>query len=175
MLEREEEVQHLEIEGLGKVEAEVAGLEVEGLYGLLRGAISHPSISSAPSPPKKACHIPSAPSGAYRYHTQSLWSCNKNGRTGIGGCLSSFRGSSPHQHAAPLHSIRGHQKGVQMLVWRLHRGTINLMCYNLHTCAQSALLGWGWCVPLVANCSSTQTHSGTTRKVILISKYHTHL
>ena len=45
--------------GLGNVEVAVPGLEVEGLYGLLREAISHPSISSAPSPPKKAHHTPS--------------------------------------------------------------------------------------------------------------------
>ena len=40
--------------------AAVAGSEVEGFYGLLRGAISHFSISSAPPPPKKVCHTPSA-------------------------------------------------------------------------------------------------------------------
>ena len=55
----EEEAQHLEMEGLGKVEVAVAGLEVEGFYGLLRGAIAHSSISSAP-PLKKAHHISSA-------------------------------------------------------------------------------------------------------------------
>ena len=56
----EEEAQCLETAGLGKIEAAVAGLEVEGLYRLLRGAILHPSISSAPPPPKKAHHSPSA-------------------------------------------------------------------------------------------------------------------
>ena len=56
----DEEVQHLEMEGLGKMEVAVAGSNVEGFYGLLRGAISHPSVSSAPPPPKKAHHIPSA-------------------------------------------------------------------------------------------------------------------
>ena len=44
---------------LGKVETVVAGSEAEGFYGLLRGAISHPSVSSAPPLPKKAHHIPS--------------------------------------------------------------------------------------------------------------------
>ena len=43
----EEEAQCLEMEGLGKVEATVAGSEAEGFYGLLRGAIAHSSISSA--------------------------------------------------------------------------------------------------------------------------------
>ena len=32
-------------------------------------------------------------------------------------------------------------KCVQMLGWGLHRGTINLTCYNLHTCTQSAFGG----------------------------------
>ena len=56
----EEEAQCIETAGMGKIEMVVAGSEVEGLYGLLRGAISHPSISSAPPPPKKAHHSPSA-------------------------------------------------------------------------------------------------------------------
>ena len=45
---------------LGNIEVKVAGLEVEGLYMLLRGAILHPSISSALPPPKKVHHSPSA-------------------------------------------------------------------------------------------------------------------
>ena len=58
----EEEVQCIEMAWSGEVEVAVAvaGSEVEGLYGLLKGAISHPSISSAPPPPKKAHHTPSA-------------------------------------------------------------------------------------------------------------------
>ena len=40
-------VQCLETEGLGKMEAAVADSEMEGFYGLLRGAVSHPSIPSA--------------------------------------------------------------------------------------------------------------------------------
>ena len=55
----EAEAQHLETEGLGKTEAAVAGSEAESSYGLLRGAMSHPSISSASPPHKKACHTPS--------------------------------------------------------------------------------------------------------------------
>ena len=54
----EQDAQHLETEGLEKVEAAVAGSETEGFYGLLNRAIVHSSISSAP-PPKKAHHIPS--------------------------------------------------------------------------------------------------------------------
>ena len=139
----EDMVQHLEMEGLGKVEAAVAGSEAEGLYGLLRGAISHPSISSAPPPPKKACHIPSTtvshppPQEPYRCYTQSLQSCNKDCRTGIRNCLSSFRGSSPCQHATPSHSIGG-TKRVTDAGLKVARGTINLTHHNLHTCVQSA-------------------------------------
>ena len=48
--------QEIETKGLEKVEMAVTGLEVEGLYGLLRGVMSHPSISSASPPHKKACH-----------------------------------------------------------------------------------------------------------------------
>ena len=55
-----QEAQQLEMEGLGKFEVAVAGSEAEGLHGLLRGAISHSSISSIPPSPKKPCHTPCA-------------------------------------------------------------------------------------------------------------------
>ena len=48
------------MEGLKKIESAVAGSEEEGLYGLLRGAISHSSKSSIPPPHKKHCHTPTA-------------------------------------------------------------------------------------------------------------------
>ena len=53
-----EEAQQLESEGLQKVEIAVAGSEAEGLYGLLGGALSHSSMSSAPPPPKRHCQAP---------------------------------------------------------------------------------------------------------------------
>ena len=56
----EREAQHLETEGLEKLEVAVAGSEVEGFYGLLKGAMSHSSMSSAPPPHKKVCHTPFA-------------------------------------------------------------------------------------------------------------------
>ena len=56
----EVEAQHLEMERLAKMEAAVAGSEAEGFYGLLRGAISHSSLSTSSPPPKKACCAPSA-------------------------------------------------------------------------------------------------------------------
>ena len=53
----ESEVQHLKMEGLEKMEAAVTNSEVEGLYGLLRRAVTHSSLSMS-SPPKKSCHAP---------------------------------------------------------------------------------------------------------------------
>ena len=40
--------------GAAKIESAVAGPEVEGLYGLLRGAVSHSPMSSIPPHPKNA-------------------------------------------------------------------------------------------------------------------------
>ena len=45
-----------------------------------------------------------------------------------------------------------------------------LIPQSAHMCAECTW-GWGWCFPLMANHSSTWTHSGTTRKVTLICKY----
>ena len=67
----EVEAQHLEAEGLGKVEAVVAALDVEGFYEILKGATACPSLSSVPPPSKNLTishppPFPSNPSGAYR-------------------------------------------------------------------------------------------------------------
>ena len=53
-----EEAQHLETVGLQKVELVVARSEVEGLYGLLWGALSHSSASMAQPPVKEALTDP---------------------------------------------------------------------------------------------------------------------
>ena len=55
-----EEAQHLETEGLQKVELAVAGSEAEGLYRLLRGALSHSPMSMAQPPPEMCCQAPTA-------------------------------------------------------------------------------------------------------------------
>ena len=62
-LRLEAEAQHLESCGLEKMEVAVAGSEVEGFYGLLRGAMLHSSISLAPSLPRKPVthHLPPSP------------------------------------------------------------------------------------------------------------------
>ena len=55
-----EEAQWLEAEGLQKVQVALAGSEAEGLYRLLRGALSQSSLSSAPPLPKRCHHAPTA-------------------------------------------------------------------------------------------------------------------
>ena len=51
-------MQHLETEGLDKMEVAVTGLEAEGLCGLLRGVVAHSSLSTSSPPPKKTCCTP---------------------------------------------------------------------------------------------------------------------
>ena len=82
--------QKMETKGLEKVEVAVAGLEAEGLYRLLRGVMSHPSVSSAPPPPRKLTisHPPLSPicpPGVCR--TQSLWPHSRHSQAGIGSCF----------------------------------------------------------------------------------------
>ena len=52
------EAQHLETEGLEKMEADMTSSEVEGLYGHLRRAVMHSSLSTSSPPPRKSCHAP---------------------------------------------------------------------------------------------------------------------
>ena len=56
----EERAQHLETEGRGKMKEAVAGSEVEGLYGLLRGVTLHSHPLPSQPPLKKPCFAPSA-------------------------------------------------------------------------------------------------------------------
>ena len=144
----EEEAQYLGDRGIRKNGSSSGRLGGRRFLLVSEGSYSTPLhiLSSTPQESllHSICHcLPSVPSGAYRCHTWSLWSCSKDCRTGTRSCLSScllsFRGSSPCEYAAPLHLIWGHQKSVQMLGWGLQRGTINLTCYNLHTCVQSVL------------------------------------
>ena len=102
---REMEAQHLEAEGLEKIEVVVAGSEAEGFYGLLRGAMLHFSISPAPTPHKKVCHTPSAPSGVHR--TWCPWSCGPGNEGCLSCCPSSFRGGHSCWYATPLYSAGG--------------------------------------------------------------------
>ena len=56
----QEEAQCMETEGLQKVEMAVAGLEAEGLYGILRVALSHSPMSTTQPPTKRHCQAPTA-------------------------------------------------------------------------------------------------------------------
>ena len=49
---------------------------------------------------------------------------------------------------------------------RVHQPPMLLFAHMYAKCTW----GWGWCAPLAASPSSTQTLSGTTRKAILINK-----
>ena len=46
--------------GVGKMREAVAGSEVEGFYGLLRGVTSHSHLLPSQPPSKKPCQAPSA-------------------------------------------------------------------------------------------------------------------
>ena len=110
--------QEVEMKGLEKVEAAMAGLEVEGLWASEGGWCHTPHIFSPTSPRKLTISCPPLspihPPGVYRM--RSLWSC----RTGNGGCLSScpssFRRGNPCQHATPLHSVGGIKQVYRCLV-----------------------------------------------------------
>ena len=102
----------------------MAGLEVEGLYRLLRGAILYPSISSAPPPPKKAHHSPSATIShpppqelVHAVHKASDPATKdvEQALEAVFPAASSFRGSSPYLHATSSPSVGGHQNSIQML------------------------------------------------------------
>ena len=144
----EEEAQQLQTEGLEKIEAVVAGSEAEVL-GASEGSYSNPPASSAPPPSKKACHGPTT-TVPCPLHQESTGPKISEPATGI--VKQALEAASPVALAAleealpiqcnPLHSVGGHQMNIQMLGWGLQRGSINLTCYNLHTCAQGALGGW---------------------------------
>ena len=114
-----EKAQKLEAEGLQKVELAVAGSEAVGLYRLLRGALSHSTMSSAP-PHLKDIVMPLPP----LYPRQPLRHPQESNlnplllqlrevdwhRRPLLGCLPSLRGSHPHPYETPLPRCGGHQK-----------------------------------------------------------------
>ena len=105
-----------------------------------------PLYPQPPPPHRKVCHTPSAPSGIHR--TWCLWTCRPGNEGCLYSCSSSFRGGHPHPYATPLHSAGGCQMSIPMPGWGLQGGSINLPCYYLHTCMQSAP-GGGVGVPLL--------------------------
>ena len=110
------DAQQLETEGLRKIEVAVAGLEAEGLYEILRGAISHSPVSSIPPTQNLATpHLPPSPNhppGAWRSCTWSSHSCGRRCKTGTGSHPSSSSDGYPHLHDTPLPAVGGHQEGL---------------------------------------------------------------
>ena len=173
----EEEAQQLEMEGLGKIEAVVAGSWAEGFYGLLRGAIAHPPASSALPPSKKAHHAPSA-TVSHLPHQESTGPKVSEPATGI--TEQASEAASPAALPASEEALTTHMQPfcIQLGgIKRVYRCQVEgckegpstshaTIC--MHVC--KVHLGWAWCVPLVANHSSTQTHSDTTRRVMFTCK-----
>ena len=160
----------------GKIEAVVAGSEAEGCYWLLRGAIAHPPTSSAPPPSKKACHAP-FDTVCHSPPQESTGPEVSKPATGI--AEQALEAASPAAlpaleealpaHMQPLCNQLGGIKSVQMPVEGCkEEPSAPHATISMHVC--KVHLGWGWCVPLVANHSSTQTHSDTTRRVMLTCK-----
>ena len=89
----------------------------EGLYGLLRGAISHSSTSFIPTPtqnvlPYPNCHhFQTTPSGAWRSCTWSYHSCNWRNwignRSSLLSCTTSFGDGYAYTYGTPLPIVGG--------------------------------------------------------------------
>ena len=173
------EVQHLEMEGLEKIESAVVGSEAEGLYRLLGGAISythiHHSTPIQESLPHPICHHPqTTPSGAWGSCTQSFCSCGRSYRTGIrschSSCVSSSRGGYPHPYDTPLPTVGGIKRVYKYKVEGCMEGpSTSHAAICTHACREH--LGWGSHVPPLTKLSSTQTSSGITRKVTFLSRF----
>ena len=150
------------MEGLGKVKAAVAGLEAEGFYGILRGAIAHPPTSSALAHSKKACHTPST-TISYLPHQESTGPEVSKSATGIAEQAS--EAVSPTALPASEEALPTHMQPLHIQLGASRECTdaglkVAKMDHQPHM-PQSACMcakctwGWGWCVPLVANHSST--------------------
>ena len=146
----EEEAQHLESAVLEKIEVAVTGSEVEGLFGLLRGAILHPSISSAPPPPKKACHSSSATishpppqelAGAVPEASHPTTKDVEQALEAVSPATSPASEEALPAHMQPLCLQLGASKEYTNARLKAVQRAINLMCHNLCTCVQSAFGG----------------------------------
>ena len=126
-----EEAQWLEVEGLQKIELAVAGSEAEDLYRFLRGALSDSSMSSAPPPLKKHCHVPTATIS--QLHPQESEGVESEASTPVVGGIElvletpSSAVSQALEVAIPTtwHPFawsRGCQKGLQMPGWGCSEG-----------------------------------------------------
>ena len=158
----EEEAQHLETEWLGKVEVVVAGLEVEGFYRFLRGAIADP-ISSAPSTPKKACYTPSAP-----HEPTGITLEASKSATQVTEQASEAASPAPEE-ALPANMQHlciqlGVSKGcIDARLKVARRDYQHHMPPSAHVCTKCTCR-WGWCILPVANHFLTWTHSNAIKK-----------
>ena len=169
-LETEDQV--LEMGGLGKVEAAVAGSEVEGFYGLLRGAMLHSSRSSVPPPHKKICHthlppspihpqestgpeVPKPADQAMKYASPAVLPASEEAIPANMQPLCFQLGVSSEYTSARLRATK-----------RVHQPHMPPSAHMYARCTS----GWDWCVPHVANLSSTWIHSSIIRRAILMCK-----
>ena len=161
-------MQHLETEGLAKMEAAVTGSEAEGLYGLLRRTVMHSSLSTSSPPPKKFCHAPY--SFIPHLHPQKFKEPEASGPAGQ--TLESTSLTSPlvsegeiPANMQPLHIQLGVSRGfidVRLRVaGRDHKPPKLPFVHTYAKCTWE----WGWCVPSATNLSSTLTPSDAIRRV----------
>ena len=144
----------------------MAGSEVEGFYGLLRGAMLHSSVSPAPPPHKKVCHTPSAtishlppqestgpdvPDPADQAMKAVSPAAPPERRPFLPICnpfVFSWGASNEYTSARLRAARRVHQPHVLPFAHMYARYT----------------WGWGWCAPPAANLSSTWTLSAIHKK-----------
>ena len=149
------------------MEAVVTGSEAEGLYGLLREAVSHSSLPTSSPPPKKSHCAPSSTT-----HLPPQESKEPEASVPVEQALESTSSTAPSvlegeipANMQPLHIQLGGMKectDVRLKVaGRVHQP---LMLLFVLMCAGYT---WerGWCAPSATNPSSTLTHSGITRRV----------
>ena len=176
-----EEVQCLETEGLPKVEMAVAGSEAEGLYKLLRGALSHSPMSFA-SPLLKDVTRPLPP---------PFLSCplRSLGRSTPNPLLLQLREMYWYRRlplviSQALRLPSPHTWHPYVWMWGASKGFTSARlrgaakdCPHIQqpfalTCARCIWV-WGWAVPPAPELSSTQMLLGITkRKVIPNSLCH---
>ena len=127
-----------------------------------------------PTPSKKACNIPSTtvshlpPQQPTGVTPEVSNPAARIAEQASPAASSASEEALPHWHETPLHSIGGIKRVYRCQVEGCKEG-LSTSCATI--CAKCTW-GWGWCVPLVANHSSTWTHSEATRKVTSNCKYH---
>ena len=149
--------------------AAVASSEVEGFYGLLRGAISHSSLPTSSSPPKKAHHAPSTTVS----HLPPQEFTGPEISTPADQALESASLAVPPAseevipaHMQPLCIQLGGVKRVYRCQVEGCKEGPSTSCATICAHVQMYIWEWGWCAPSVASLSSILIPSGVTRRVI---------